>query len=155
MLNLSESPHPNLLFFTKGLDLIFPCGWPWRRRRKRVEPIWTLEVVASLVPSVGWWLGVRQTTGSCVLAGVDINTLRPRQNGRHYFTDDTLIFLNELHIKFHWNLFLRVYLTIFHHWFRQWLGAFQAPSHYLNQWWQLYWGIYVSLGLNKFIFSYC
>ena len=40
-------------------------------------------------------------------------------------------------------------LTIFHHWFRWWLGADQATSHYLNQWWFDYWHIYVSLGLNE------
>ena len=27
--------------------------------------------------------------------------------------------------------------------------ADQATSHYLNQWWLVYWGIYVSLGLNE------
>ena len=35
--------------------------------------------------------------------------------------------------KFHWVLFLRVQLTIRQHWFRQWLGAEQATSHYLKQ----------------------
>ena len=82
-----------------------------------------------------------------------VNTLRPRQHGRH-FADDTFkcIFLNEnvwMPIKFHWNLFLRVQLTIFHHWFRYWLGAVQATSHYLNQWWLVYRRIYASLGLNE------
>ena len=51
--------------------------------------------------------------------------------------------------RFHWNLFPRVQLTIFQHWFRQWLGAGQATSHYLNQWWLVYWRIYASLGLNE------
>ena len=41
----------------------------------------------------------------------------------------------EYRLKFQWNLFLRVQLTIFQHWFRLWLGAGQATSHYLNQWW--------------------
>ena len=41
----------------------------------------------------------------------------------------------EFRLKFHWSLFLKVQLTIFQHWFRQWLGAEQATSHYLNQWW--------------------
>ena len=35
--------------------------------------------------------------------------------------------------EFHWILFLGVQLTITQHWFRQWLGANQATSHYLNQ----------------------
>ena len=41
----------------------------------------------------------------------------------------------EFRLKFHWRLFLKVQLTIFQHWFRYWLGAEQATSHYLNQWW--------------------
>ena len=39
--------------------------------------------------------------------------------------------------------------NIFQHWFREWLGAVQATSHYLNQWWLVYWRIYASLGLNE------
>ena len=34
--------------------------------------------------------------------------------------------------KFHWNLFPWVQLTMNQHWFRYWLGAEQATSHYLN-----------------------
>ena len=41
----------------------------------------------------------------------------------------------EFWLKFHWSLFLRFQLTIYHHWFRYWLGAVQATSHYLNQGW--------------------
>ena len=55
----------------------------------------------------------------------------------------------EFRLKFHWSLFLMVQLTIFQHWFRQWLGAGQATSHYLNQWWLIYRRIYASLGLNE------
>ena len=44
----------------------------------------------------------------------------------------------EFRSKFHWSLFPRVQLTIFQHWFRLWLGAVQATSHYLNQWWLVY-----------------
>ena len=81
------------------------------------------------------------------------NTLRSRQNGRH-FADDILkyIFLkkmHEFHLRFHLSLFLRFELTIFQHWFRYWLGAGQATSHYLNQWWLVYWHIYASLGFNE------
>ena len=36
-------------------------------------------------------------------------------------------------LKFHWNLFLSVQLIIFQYWFRKWLGADQATSHYLKQ----------------------
>ena len=42
---------------------------------------------------------------------------------------------HEFRLKFQWNLFLRVQLTIFQHWFRYWLGADQVTSHYLNQCW--------------------
>ena len=55
----------------------------------------------------------------------------------------------ELRSKFHWSLFLRVQLTISQHWFRLWLGADQATSHYLNQWWLDYRRIYASLNLNE------
>ena len=51
-------------------------------------------------------------------------------------------------LTFHWNLFLVVQLTIFQHRFRWWLGADQATSHYLKQWWLDYRRIYASLGLN-------
>ena len=55
----------------------------------------------------------------------------------------------QLRLKFHWNLFLRVRLTIFQHWFRKWLGGTdQATSHYLNQWWVDYRRIYASLGFS-------
>ena len=40
---------------------------------------------------------------------------------------------------------------IIQHWFRYWLGAGQTTSHYLNQWWLVYWHIYASLGLNELI----
>ena len=33
-------------------------------------------------------------------------------------------------------------------WYGWWSGADQVTSHYLNQWWLVYWSIYVSLGLN-------
>ena len=52
-------------------------------------------------------------------------------------------------LRFHWSLFPRFQFTIFQHWFRLWLGTDQATSHYLNQWWSVYWRIYASLGLNE------
>ena len=55
----------------------------------------------------------------------------------------------EFRLKFHWNMFLRVQSTIFQHWFRWWLGAGQATSHYLNQLWLIYRRIYASLGLDE------
>ena len=55
----------------------------------------------------------------------------------------------EFSLKFHWSLFLRFQSKIFQHWFTYWLGAVQATSHYLNQWWLVYWCIYTSLGLNE------
>ena len=89
------------------------------------------------------------------MADYCLNTLRPRRDGRH-FADDILkcIFIMkmfEFRLKFHWSLFLRVQLTIFQHWFRKWLGAVQATSHFLNQWWLDYRRIYASLGLNELI----
>ena len=52
-------------------------------------------------------------------------------------------------LKFHWSLFSRAQLTRSQHWFKYWLEADQATSHYLKQWWIFYWHIYASLGLNE------
>ena len=57
--------------------------------------------------------------------------------------------MHEFPLRFHWSLFLGVQITIFQHWFRWWLGACQATSHCLNQWWLMYWRIYASRGLNE------
>ena len=54
----------------------------------------------------------------------------------------------EFRLKFHWSLFPRAQLIIFQHWFRQWLGAVQATSHYLKQWWLVYRRINALLDLN-------
>ena len=79
--------------------------------------------------------------------------MRPRRDGHHFQTTFTNTFswtkIYKFRSIFHWCLFPRVQLTIFQHWFRQWLGAGQAPSHYLKQWWLVYWCIYASLGLNE------
>ena len=55
----------------------------------------------------------------------------------------------EFRLKYHWSLFLKLQLTTFQHWFRQWLGADQATSHYMKQWWFVCWRIYASLCLNE------
>ena len=60
-----------------------------------------------------------------------------------------LMKMYEFHLKCHWSLFLRFQLTIFRHWLRYWLGTVQVTSHYLNQWWLVYWCIYASLSLNE------
>ena len=60
------------------------------------------------------------TLGSFTIRTGTLNTLKPRQNGRH-FPDDIFkcIFFNENVWRFHWNVFLlRFELTIFQHWFR-------------------------------------
>ena len=84
---------------------------------------------------------------------INVNKLRPGQNGRH-FPDDlsngfSWMKMYEFRCKFHWSLFLGVQLAIFQHWFRWWLGADQATSHYLNWWWLVSSHIYASFGLNE------
>ena len=88
-----------------------------------------------------WWSpgNERSLLAKNIPAWARINSLRPRQNGRQ-FPEDIFkcILVNEnlwIPIKFHWSLFPRVQLTIFQHWFTQWLGTDHATSHYLNQWW--------------------
>ena len=84
-----------------------------------------------------------------------LNTLRPRQIGRH-FADDTFnsIFLNgnarisiEISLKFVPNGPINNTPALVQ------IMAWRLPatSHYLNKWWFVYWGIYASLGLNELI----
>ena len=88
-----------------------------------------------------------------------VNTLRPRQNGRHFWTTFSNAFywmkMFELRLKFHWSTYLRVQLTIPQQWFRQWLGAGKATSHCLNHHWLVSWHIYASLGLNELTHRDC
>ena len=71
-----------------------------------------------------------------------VNSYPPEQNGK--ITISQVIILNAFSwmksfvfwLEFHWILFPRVQLTTNQHWFRQWLGAEQATSHYLNQCWR-------------------
>ena len=100
---------------------------------------------------------------ACYLAGAKplsgpmleerFNTFRPRHMDAIWQTTFSSAFswmkMFEFLLKFHWSLFLRVKLTIFQHWFSQWLGAYEATSHYLNQWWLVYQRIYASLGPNE------
>ena len=53
-------------------------------------------------------------------------------------------------LGFHISVFHGFELTIRQHWFKQlWLGADQAASHYLNQWWLFHLRIYASFGLSR------
>ena len=47
----------------------------------------------------------------------------------------SLMKMFEFCLRFDWSLFLRLKWTVFQHWFRWWLGANQATSHNLIQWW--------------------
>ena len=89
---------------------------------------------------------------------IRLNTLRSRQNGRH-FPDDIFkcIFLNE-------NVWISLQISLkfvpkgpinsnpalvqIMAWRRQ------ATSHYLNQCWLVYWRIFASLGLNELMLTY-
>ena len=64
---------------------------------------------------------------------------------RHFSRAFPWMKIFEFPLKFHWSLFLWARLTMSQHW----LGAWTAPSHYLNQWWLVYWRIHASLGLNE------
>ena len=59
----------------------------------------------------------------------------------------SLMKMYEFWLRFQWSLFPGVQLTIFQYWFRQWLGADQVTSHYLNQWWLDYQRFYASLNI--------
>ena len=96
--------------------------------------------------SVGMW---GQSMGFILC----VNTLRPRQNGRH-FTDDIFkcIFLNEnvwipieISLKFVLKGLINNIAVLVQ--IMAWCRPGDKPLS--NQWWLVYWRIYVSLGLNE------
>ena len=109
-----------------------------------------------LYDAVSTYVGQWESLGSCsqlcnnTCKGY-FNTSRARQNGCQTTFSNALSWMKmyEFWLRFHCSLFLGVQWTIFQLWFRQWLSADQATSHYLDQWWLVYWHIYVSLGLNE------
>ena len=93
------------------------------------------------------------TVHVCVTWPQWVNTLRQRTNGRH-FADNIFkcIFINEnvrILLKISLKFVPKVPINNIPALFSWWLGADQATSHYLNQWWLVYWRIYASLGLNE------
>ena len=79
-----------------------------------------------------------------------LNTLRPRQNDRH-FADDIFkcTFLNEniwISLKISLKFVPKVRINN--------IPAETAPGHYLNQWWLIYWRIYASRGFKELMLSY-
>ena len=85
----------------------------------------------------------------CLLCNTAVNW--PPFQVKHFHMHFAGIKMYEFRLKLHWILLLRLELTIFQHWFNEWLGAEQVSSHYLNQWWLVYWCMYASLGLNELI----
>ena len=93
------------------------------------------------------WAGPQGVNGFCI--HIEAQTKWPpfcRQSFQMNFLEWKYY---EFGLKLHWSLFLGFQLTIFQHWFRWWLGADQATSHDLNQWWFVYWHMYALLGLNE------
>ena len=67
---------------------------------------------------------------------------------RPYSNAFSWIKIYEFWLMLHWILFLGLQFTISQHWFIYWPDADQSTSHYLNQWWSVYWRKYESRGLN-------
>ena len=75
-----------------------------------------------------------------------IITFRPKQN--YHFADENFKFIlvsenGQIWIIFHWRLLLGFELTIFQ------ICFIQATSHYLSQWWLVYWRLNALLCLNE------
>ena len=109
------------------------------------------EKVASLISFFNHFFFILKT-GSVPIPSFThaVNTLRPRQKGRH-FTDDIFkcIPLNE-------NVWILIKISIPNVQIINILALVQimawcrsGDSHYLNQWWLDYWRIYASSGLNE------
>ena len=96
-------------------------------------------------------------TSTLWMSECTFNTLRPRQNGRH-FTDDIYkcIFLNEnvsiaikISLKFVPKGPINNIPALVQIMACRLDGAVQATSHNLNQWWSVYQRIFASLDLNE------
>ena len=109
-------------------------------------------------PNVNWMARLDGYISRCIAYIIyAITTLRPRRNCR-YFADDIFkctswMQIYDFRLRYHWRLLLRFELTILQYWFRLRLGFDQAPSHYLTQWWLIYWSTYASLCLDVFVGS--
>ena len=84
-----------------------------------------------------------------------MTALRPRQNGRH-FADDVFkcIFLNEnvgIPIIISLKIVPKGTINNIPSLVQIMACRLSAPSHYLNQWWLVYWRIYASRGLNELV----
>ena len=89
--------------------------------------------------------------GNCSV--IYFNTLRPKQNGRHFPDDSSnCIFLNEnawISIEISLKFVPRGPINNIPALVQIMACADQATNHYLNQWWLDYRRIYASLGLNE------
>ena len=130
-----------------------------RQYLQRFIKIWKIgsRNIANIMPAGCFWVSIwiiyfHPACWCLSILENKLNTLRQRQIGRHL----KAIFSNafswmqmcEFRLRFPQRLFLRFELTIFQYWFRWWLRADQATSHYLNQWWLFKGRIYASPGFN-------
>ena len=119
----------------------------YQHRKSIVEIRWSYN---SLILTVGFPIVVRchLSLNQCPGLLTWINTLRPRQEAAIFQTTFSNDFLNE-------NIYLSIEIS-FRFVPRSPVNNTPAlvqimawPSHYLNQWWLVYWCIYPSLGLNE------
>ena len=115
--------HMAPLWWDKGTNrnLLFPEHQNFLFAFCTLQLLWTNLLSRRLCEQCSV-VGMRCVLYSQVTLGHQLNTLRPRQNGRH-FADDTFkcIFLNgnvRIPIINSLKFVPRVRLTIFHHWFR-------------------------------------
>ena len=141
------------IYFSFGILCKSPLSWPRKLGQPWLRVYLTVCCQLSIIiyaSFVGMW--PRGSRGYCSIHIETQTKLSPFR--RRHFQMQFLMKMYEFRLRFHWSLFLRFELTIFQHWFRQWLGADQATSHYLIQWWLHHRCIYASPGLNELRRSY-
>ena len=116
-------------------------------------PIWLVSPYY-LVPSHHWYNSILLYDYWLIECRADkFKISRPRQMAAIHKRHFQMYFLEwkicELQTKFYWNLSLRFHLALWQHWIRWWLGAEQAPSHYLTNDDPVHWRLYVSPNLNE------
>ena len=112
-----------------------------------------ISIPGNTLENTMWNMAAIVVRPSCI-NDFQLNIFSLRQNCYH-FTDNSFkcIFLNEnvwISLKMSLKFVPKFWINSIPPLGQIRLGTDQVTSHYLNQWWLVYWGTYVSLSLNEF-----
>ena len=146
---LGNQPDVLRLFFVR-LEVPMYGDWPMPVDVCEIKTRWEPEIMST---GTRFWIGffIGSYSNRCEIC-LTVNTLRPRQNGRH-FADELFkcIFLKKKSIKILLKFGSKYPIDNIPALVQIMALRRPATSHYLNKWWLDYRRIYASLGLNELI----